>query len=755
MSSNELRLPLKKVVAKDGDYYSNPQAKGGAFEPLVVVTPELRETLADQVANVSSAFQRDFSRWRGVPGVARIDLRKNAFAKSKRPMRLFNNHTCPLFGGSNLGVLYATATDTGLRELLSRIKTLDSDAGISHISTIDSISPYDQAARLSGMSIGEAVKIAATEGLRVRLFRHCDDQMNARIDEAIGELLKQTSSTQLNFLSGVASWNLKTESEQIVSTVANFPGARTVSAFPTYKVVKTSARVLGPMNNRNFPVPDEGKSYPVVGVIDTGTDPNNERLQAWVVDRWELVPPDQQDNTHGSFVAGLICNSRGLNRDDRFPSCSAKIVDVVAFNKDGEIDHLQLMYVIAEAVKRYPDVKVWNLSFSIESQVCVDHEFSELAMLLDELTKNHGVQFVVAAGNVDELPPATWPRERDDHDLDRICSPADSPSSLVVGGIAHRETPASVVDVDQPSPFTRRGPSAGYLVSPQLNHVAGNCTEDGDYAQLGVISLDNNSNVAEFIGTSFASPQVASLTANVRQELPQEAAPLILTKAMMLHSAFLDTDPVLLSDLHHMGVGKPPDISEVLHCRQSSATFILQAEFDEDPNVAKEQFPIPSCLVTDGSVRCEIAMTLAYLPPFDSEAGFEYCQTNIDASLGTLNADGKFQNQVKPYPKTLDAGFEKELVKHGFKWSPYKFYYRDFSVKNKLGDKEWRLQLKLKRRAALRKLPDPQTAYLLVTLRVRDSENEFFIYDELVREMAQLGWAAVDLQLRSKDRFRN
>ena len=124
--------------------------------------------------------------------------------------------------------------------------------------------------------------------------------------------------------------------------------------------------------------------------------------------------------------------------------------------------------------------------------------------------------------------------------------------------------------------------------------------------------------------------------------------------------------------------------------------------------------------------------------------------------MGTINPDtGSFTNQIKPYPKSLDSGFEKELVKHGFKWSPYKFYYRNFERKNELGNKDWRLQLKLKRRALLKELPDTQTAYLIVTIRVRESEDEFFIYDELVREMSRLGWAAVDLRLQSRGRSRN
>jgi subtilisin family serine protease len=55
-------------------------------------------------------------------------------------------------------------------------------------------------------------------------------------------------------------------------------------------------------------------NYPLVGVIDSGTDPNNMLLRPWVAIRDEDdVPAVDQDNNHGSFVAGLIANGRTLN----------------------------------------------------------------------------------------------------------------------------------------------------------------------------------------------------------------------------------------------------------------------------------------------------------------------------------------------------------------------------------------------------------------------------------------------------------
>jgi hypothetical protein len=38
---------------------------------------------------------------------------------------------------------------------------------------------------------------------------------------------------------------------------------------------------LGPLSPAEFPPPDPKKVYPLVGIIDSGTDPKNPLLQAW------------------------------------------------------------------------------------------------------------------------------------------------------------------------------------------------------------------------------------------------------------------------------------------------------------------------------------------------------------------------------------------------------------------------------------------------------------------------------------------
>lgn len=47
---------------------------------------------------------------------------------------------------------------------------------------------------------------------------------------------------------------------------------------------------------------------------------------------------------------------------------------------------------------------------------------------------------------------------------DRIISLADSVRAITVGSIALYETVDSIVKTNEPSPFSRRGPGANYIV---------------------------------------------------------------------------------------------------------------------------------------------------------------------------------------------------------------------------------------------------------------------------------------------------
>ena len=691
--------------------------------------------------------------------MARVILKEKALAKSHRPRHLFNRDTCPFIGSELFGNMLVSVRATGLGRLERAIQSTTGDI-TADLSTISRIEPYnaEDAAGAMGLQGLEAyLKDQEVPRLKFRLFRHLDPKADEQLLLAFKELVKSfglPEPEQLDYAPDVRLYRLKGVIAQHIPGLAGFVGAQSIGPFPRFRLV---AQYLpqGAVLNAAFPPPVPGTEYPVVGLIDSGTDPTNTRLQAWVVRRDEEdVPRADQDNNHGSFVAGLIANGRNLNHgDQRFPSVQAKILDVVAMPKhDSPIYEDDLLRVIRRVVAKHKDVRTWSMSLSRVSDVCQDHAFSDFAMALDSIQDRHDVTFVVCAGNYQKTPYRGWPPE-DLGEADRLHPPADSLHAVTVGSIAHRDRANARVKAGEPSPFTRRGPGAAYLPKPEVCHYGGNCDDSGDCCQMGVLSFDGGGNLAEAIGTSFSTPLVSSILANIRAGVAEPISR-NLAKALLIQSAALSSDPIVAADLHYRGFGVPGEVSDILTCAPWQATLIFEPELPPKQRVfAKVDFPIPKCFRRpDNKIEGEFLMTLVYDPPCSPLSGAEYCRTNVDVSLGTYDPgpDGKpaHSKEIPLQPKDYNTLYEKHVIEHGFKWSPVKVYRR--SLQRAEGSR-WRLVMDLLYRDDTEER-QPQRVALVVTMFHRDRNKP--VYNDVVTAMRNVGWVTEDLRIDERLRAR-
>jgi serine protease AprX len=276
-----------------------------------------------------------------------------------------------------------------------------------------------------------------------------------------------------------------------------------------------------------------------------------------------------------------------------------------------------------------------------------------------------------------------------------------------------------------------------------------------------VISIDGSGHIAESIGTSYATPLASSLLANLVAELSThgEEAPIPLAKALTFHSALLREGVPDVERFRHLGIGNPYDLPDILHCRNDAATIIMQVPLTPKPDFVKSPFPIPPCLIhPERGLQCDLSMTLYYDPPVDATYDFEYCRCNVVASLGTIRMRNRkdkepkegFNGEVELVPVDMMKAYptEEELVKHGYKWSPLKLYHHRF-IRGP-ADKTWELRLEMLTRAGFF-LETPVSVFLIVTLR--SLKQGLPVYDEMVKEMAKLGWGASDLRVRSRERL--
>ena len=359
----------------------------------------------------------------------------------------------------------------------------------------------------------------------------------------------------------------------------------------------------------------------------------------------------------------------------------------------------------------------------------------------------------MCAGNYEVPPLRGWP-PNDLGEDDRVFPPADSALGVTVGSMAHRANADSRVQQEQPSPFSRRGPGAAFLPKPEVCHYGGNCSANLECRQVGVLSLDGSGNVSESIGTSFSTPLVTSILSNIRGNVVDPISP-NLAKALLIQSARLRaTEPLEAEHLRYKGFGIPGAVDEILTCSPWQATLIFEPEIQPQRRIfARENFPIPDCFRRpDKKVEGEFIITIVYDPPLEPAAGAEYCQVNVDVSLGTYdqgpNNKRSHIGKIPLEPKDYSKLYEKHLVEYGFKWSPVKVYRKKFT--RTAGDL-WRLHLQMYHRAGYEN-QNSQKVALVVTMF--DPKKRKPVYNDVVRAMNKTDWITQDLQISDQIRTR-
>lgn len=749
------RLPIKVVIAQDSDYFV-PDSGGGSRTVFGQVTGELRQSLSEQVSTVEHDFAPSFERWPDIPAVAKVKLKKEALAKSHRPHSLFSDRTCPIIGIDEFGELLTAVLPQGLRDLKTKLLTDQTKIGEANISTIAEIKPY----KVEEDQLGELVK-KVEEGLskvKLRLFRYKDQVKDAALLRGLLELMHELELPEpelLNYGKRMRIARVTGIKPNHILRLAGYVGTQNISEFPEFYVVR-ELQTGDALEQQNFPPPDPGIDYPVVGLIDSGTPVADPILAPWRVERFHYVLPQDQDNWHGSFVAGLLTHPRQLNNGDpRFPATQAKFIDVVALPKEGGSEKLTedtAVEIVGAVLNRYPDPRVWNLSFG-SNKACRDAKFSDYAMSLDSLQDEHNVTLVLAAGNLKKRPLRKWPPTQDLGNKDRICGPADSVRGVTVGAIAHMNDNDCYVKTGEPAPYSRRGPGPAFIPKPEVTHFGGNCSERGEYQGKGVISFDGNGNIAESIGTSFSAPLVANILANIHHAA-KEPMSRNLAKALLIHSAVLASEHVEKNELRYRGFGVPSDVESILSCDEWAATLVFEGELWQLHQFEKRQFPIPPSFRTpEGKVCGDFAMTLVYDPPLDPTYGVEYCRSNIEVSLGSYDLDAKTGKRKHKKLIPEETGDYKEryehyLIEHGFKWSPVKVYRR--SIPQGIQADEWRLLIDRLNRADYLE-EGPQKFALIISMWDRDKGKP--VYNEVVRAMVDAGWVTQNLELRTDIRL--
>lgn len=771
MAEDRNLLPIR-LVQPSRDFLKKEKGGGGEpkfFLPLSEVEAHSRK-LIGQINAIDIDLHKNFEKYSGIPNIIKAKLNEKAFAKSHRPKDLFGKDTCPIVGLDQMGELLLSTTSTGIHKLKEKLEKQETIQIKANITAVDHIEAFGIKEKLFGLEphqLEEYSKRGDETHLKVILFDHKDQEINRTTEEKFIDWVKRLGLKiePVSNLKRVRIWKVIGATEEQIKEISQHPAVRTLSFFPTYKIVKPSM-VARDRSIASFPRPEESQNYARIGIIDSGIPPDHPILAPWVIEHMNFVADRYANNNHGSFVGGIASLGYLLNGVSICPDEEPiKLVDVqVIENLDplyGDTDEVTediLMTRIEEAIPNLTskhNVRIWNMSLGLDIQ-CEEERFSHLAVFLDELQEKYGIILTLPSGNADNNTGThrTWPPDETIDYADRIEVPGDSVRSITVGAIACAEKPDSFVRINEPASYSCRGLGPSYTIKPDLVHYSGNISLRSGIVNCsgqGIESFDEDGRFTEDVGTSFSTPFVARTCSLIHNSLlPEPSSNLI--KALTIHHSYLPRDLGSPEEiLPYVGFGLPASLKNILSCNEHEITLIFEQEiFDGFTLDYPFSWP-PSLIDEKGQCRGKVKLTLVAEPPLDPSFGAEYIRANVSASLQAENRgkSGKmdWKRQIAEIPETSDLNkcFEKELIEHGFKWKPIKRYEKELK---RIKAVDWRLRISLLLRDGF-ELSTKSIKFAMV-FSISDPEGKAPVYNEVVTGLRQRNVITNEIQLRSQ-----
>jgi len=223
---------------------------------------------------------------------------------------------------------------------------------------------------------------------------------------------------------------------------------------------------------------------------------------------------------------------------------------------------------------------------------------------------------------------------------------------LTSNSARYKSDPGEVViaGVNQPSPFTRRGPTVGGAIKPDLVAYGGNWainTRAGNMlvpnSGLGELStnwqsINDGRLFADDSGTSFAAPHVAHKAAMLQREIT-DASPNLTRALLVAHARIPKEVPALFNEDKNqvcavIGYGEV-DSTGLSRSLENEVTLITETSITNKKHHFYE-IPVPEDFLTKGKRKREISVALAYTP-YVRSTRIDYRATRIGFKLVAAN----------------------------------------------------------------------------------------------------------------------
>lgn len=531
--------------------------------------------------------------------------------------------------------------------------------------------------------------------------------------------------------------------------------------------------------------PKSGGVYPVVGVLDSGIK-KNAYLSPWLLNESETYYGEElQDKSHGSMVASILEYSDEINGTDYASTEGVMMLEaVIAPDLHKEAIYPEdLLDNVRDAIERHRSIKIWTMSAGTSEESAPD-SFSEYGMALDNIADENGVLIIKSAGNSSAFMRNAQP--------ERIAKMADSVRSLVVGSIAGEKSTYDLAEIDMPSPFTRRGPGPVYIIKPDLVAYGGNAgiKPDGKLTTTGVKVFDGDGRPTRAPGTSFSTPWIARIAAELDFLLDGDFDPLLI-KALMVHNASYPAGECMKMDdkKKFMGFGMPSGTREILYNSENEITLILRDKLPKGNFIDILDFPFSQSMIgDDGMYHGQIILTMVSSPILRPSEGPEYCQSDIKVAFGTMEGikerdtakrtirnpygaedaanvmrDDLYKKQFFDVLEEETFGRERTLLRLGQKFHPIKKYAIDLDEmtdankkKYLTGNRQWYMKVEALFRDAVereaRSTGEVLEQDFCILLTIRDPSGKAPVYTEITQQLQEKNFVYSNVRLKNEVR---
>lgn len=556
-----------------------------------------------------------------LPTIVKLKLNNDALSKTYRGEigKIFNRgKKINLIGMVLEDELLVKIDDINdLNEIEKRIK--DTDKNLVGISIVEEALDFSPVIDLENNE---------EEELKVKLINYGDYKLNEIAQRSFENLCNSIGLkyTKLNYTKNLILYKVSSVKPQSLINANESESIFSITKVPVIRLTKSS---LIEEDDIKVKLPEKGVDYFKIGVFDEGIS-NISHLKEWKDGSYIAFGKDEYNSDHGTFVAGIINYGDQLEGKDWTGTKPFKITEAVIYPNDkfGYIDEPMMVDFMREAVKKHPEVKVWNFSIGNDTPI-QDSKYSDFASYLDELQEEYNILIVKAAGNCSNFMKSA-PRGR-------ITEASESVKTLVVGSLAHDKRDHDLTPKNYPSPFSMIGPGCGDVIKPDLVHYGGNVGfKEGKLDLNGVKSFSADGKICSSVGTSYSTPRVAALAAELAGSMKEEFNSDFI-KALLIHSAKHpeEFDADLMDRINQIGFGLPSKVADILYNDPDEVTLILMDAVDKGSNIKIMDFPFPKSLVEDGYFYGQVKITLVSSPKINSYHGAEYVQSDVDASFGT------------------------------------------------------------------------------------------------------------------------